>query len=93
MPTTFTGHAASPTPAPQSSDMEVPPRTKRPPDNANTQASICPTDDEAVTMKGANIPQMVNKQSLDYILRSGLAGGLAGCAVSTRLWIWFEGID
>ena len=26
-----------------------------------------------------------NKQSLDYILRSGLAGGLAGCAVSLPL--------
>lgn len=24
-----------------------------------------------------------NKQSLDYVLRTGLAGGLAGCAVST----------
>ena len=26
----------------------------------------------------------VKKQSLDYVLRSGLAGGLAGCAVSAR---------
>lgn len=25
----------------------------------------------------------VDKRSLDYVLRSGLAGGLAGCAVST----------
>lgn len=26
----------------------------------------------------------VEKQSLDYVLRSGLAGGLAGCAVSNK---------
>ena len=25
--------------------------------------------------------QQIDKQSLDYVLRSGLAGGLAGCAV------------
>ena len=28
------------------------------------------------------------KQSLDYALRSGLAGGLAGCAVSSHHWIY-----
>lgn len=29
--------------------------------------------------------KQVNKRSLDYVLRSGLAGGLAGCAVSPSL--------
>ena len=28
-------------------------------------------------------PKQLNKRSADYVLRSGLAGGLAGCAVST----------
>jgi len=42
------------------------------------EAPICPTDDEAA------IPQRKSakdKRSLDYIWRSGVAGGLAGCAV------------
>lgn len=42
----------------------------------NKDAAVCPTDDEAVTP--AAHP---NKQSVDYLWRSGLAGGLAGCAV------------
>lgn len=35
----------------------------------------------------------VQKKSLDYILRSGLAGGAAGCAVSARSckWKWKSG--
>jgi solute carrier family 25 protein 16 len=39
---------------------------------------ICPTDDESVVPK-----KKLNKQSVDYLWRSGVAGGLAGCAVST----------
>lgn len=31
---------------------------------------------------GLGGPQQMNKRSLDYVLRSGLAGGVAGCAVS-----------
>lgn len=40
--------------------------------------AVCPTDDEAV------VPRKVDKQSLDYLWRSGTAGGVAGCAVSTN---------
>lgn len=29
-----------------------------------------------------------DKRSLDYALRSGLAGGLAGCLVRTLLFLW-----
>jgi solute carrier family 25 protein 16 len=36
--------------------------------------TICPTDDEAI------IPKL-NKQSWEYIVKSGVAGGVAGCAV------------
>lgn len=43
-------------------------------------AAVCPTDDEAVTPR-----TRPNKQSVDYLWRSGLAGGLAGCAVSDTL--------
>lgn len=40
--------------------------------------AVCPTDDEAV------VPRKVDKQSLDYLWRTGTAGGVAGCAVSTN---------
>ncbi|KAB8208739.1 mitochondrial carrier domain-containing protein [Aspergillus parasiticus] len=30
-------------------------------------------------------PQQMNKRSLDYVLRSGLAGGVAGCAAKTMV--------
>lgn len=41
------------------------------------EVAICPTDDEAVVPR-----KQVDKQSFDYLWRSGTAGGLAGCAVS-----------
>jgi solute carrier family 25 protein 16 len=39
--------------------------------------AICPTDDDTIAPK----TKKPNKQSLDYVWRSGLAGGLAGSAV------------
>lgn len=33
----------------------------------------------------------VDKRSLDYVLRSGLAGGLAGCAVGS-MCLYFEAV-
>lgn len=39
--------------------------------------AICPSDHEAVVPR-----KKVDKQSFDYLWRSGTAGGLAGCAVS-----------
>jgi solute carrier family 25 protein 16 len=38
---------------------------------------LCPTDGNAIAPK-RKAPE---KRSLDYVWRSGLAGGLAGCAV------------
>lgn len=34
--------------------------------------------------KGSGTNKAVKTRSLDYVLRSGLAGGLAGCAVSGK---------
>lgn len=34
--------------------------------------------------KNGEANKAVKKRSLDYVLRSGLAGGLAGCAVSAQ---------
>ncbi|KAK3990068.1 putative mitochondrial carrier protein LEU5 [Cladorrhinum sp. PSN332] len=39
---------------------------------------VCPTDDEQVPANSAK-----NKRSVDYVWRSGVAGGLAGCAAKT----------
>jgi hypothetical protein len=41
-----------------------------------------------VEAMGTKVPKplkQTDKRSIDYILRSGLAGGLAGCAVSSCL--------
>lgn len=43
-------------------------------------AALCPTDDEAAVP--SRKPQQ-NKRSLDYVWKSGVAGGLAGCAAKT----------
>jgi hypothetical protein len=41
-----------------------------------------PGEEAAITGKGVSgSTHELDKRSLDYILRSGLAGGLAGCAV------------
>ena len=45
------------------------------------------TDDGTVTSRRVGIQRHRNKQNLDYVLRSGLCGGLAGCAVCTHLII------
>lgn len=50
---------------------------------ASTKAAT--TDDEAIRAArkdASGSVKQVDKRSLDYILRSGLAGGMAGCAVS-----------
>jgi len=43
-------------------------------------SKLCPTDDEAIIPKNATQTKF-SKQSWNYIVRSGVAGGLAGCAV------------
>ncbi|EFY98206.2 mitochondrial carrier protein LEU5 [Metarhizium robertsii ARSEF 23] len=43
---------------------------------SNRDAAVCPTDDEAITPRNRT-------RSWDYVWRSGVAGGLAGCAAKT----------
>lgn len=75
MPPALLGHAS-----PSESDTIT---TNRPRDmdvaehKSKPVPAVCPTDDDAAPKVPAK-----NKQSLDYVWRSGLAGGLAGCAVS-----------
>lgn len=52
-------------------------------------AAICPTDHEAILpsrqQQDKKIDKKIDKQSWSYVLRSGLAGGLAGCAAKTAV--------
>jgi solute carrier family 25 protein 16 len=49
------------------------------PKSPQKEPPVCPTDDEAVMPESKSKSQT---RSWDYIWRSGVAGGLAGCAVS-----------
>lgn len=62
--------------------------------NAVTTAQTNATDDGTSRTSGTSLgsrqdtrpePKEVNKRSLEYVLRSGCAGGLAGCSVSEYL--------
>ncbi|KAK4214865.1 mitochondrial carrier domain-containing protein [Rhypophila decipiens] len=45
------------------------------------EPAVCPTDDEAKFPRAET--QKQNKRSLDYLWRSGVAGGFAGCEAKT----------
>lgn len=58
--------------------LEEPPSGQRP-------LVRLPAADEvpiAVSKAGGQSEKRVDKKSLDYLIRSGVAGGLSGCAVS-----------
>ncbi|KAI9679316.1 MAG: hypothetical protein M1817_005336 [Caeruleum heppii] len=44
--------------------------------------ALCPTDQDTIPPRRQQ-KKKIDKQSLDYVLRTGLAGGLAGCAAKT----------
>ena len=66
-----------PTPLVSRVEMEVGGGDERLPTD---KAAIPNPTEPAIAASGA--VKRRNKQSLDYVLKSGLAGGLAGCAVS-----------
>lgn len=41
--------------------------------------AICPTDDDAIVPRQER--RKLDKQSWEYVTKTGIAGGLAGCAV------------
>ncbi|KAG9230137.1 mitochondrial carrier protein LEU5 [Amylocarpus encephaloides] len=71
MPSALLNHAL-PTPA----ILKDKPREM---DGRRKEVTVCPTDQEAVAPKR----QKPHKQSFDYIWRTGMAGGMAGCAAKT----------
>ena len=42
---------------------------------------VCPTDDEVIVPKPKDVRHATDRKSWEYITKSGIAGGLAGCAV------------
>lgn len=54
------------------------------------EPSICPTDEEAQFHRPADVKhgmatgtqKRLDKKSWEYVIKSGVAGGIAGCAVS-----------
>ncbi|MCJ1351170.1 MAG: hypothetical protein MMC33_001152 [Icmadophila ericetorum] len=75
MPPTFTGNAGASSGSSVSPEMEVAAGSR--------SGGQKQTQEQAMTKQIAEGQKTVYKQSLDYILRSGLAGGLAGCAAKT----------
>jgi len=79
MPPIVTSHATASIQSPQPPKMEV---TLPPIGREKGQPAICPTDDDTIAPRHTESHRKVDKRSLDYVLRTGLAGGMAGCAVS-----------
>jgi hypothetical protein len=48
----------------------------------NRDPKLCPTDAEAIVPKREGQKKQLDKQSWEYVAKSGIAGGAAGCAVS-----------
>lgn len=92
MPPALMRHASVPgvtTPSHQQrEDTDVPHAAVAP----RTEPPVCPTDDEARVPRAKAFK---DKRSLEYVWRSGVAGGLAGCAVrgSPLLSVWAEHQD
>lgn len=74
MPQAVRGHAVPH----QTMDMEVGPGEGKPQD---AKPTVQHTSDLTIVSKEAGKQRHRDKQNLDYVLKTGLAGGLAGCAV------------
>jgi len=75
------GHASSP----NSEDNNTNPMTSAL-ISPRREPAICPTDDDAILprrKKEEAQKRKVDKRSTEYIVKSGMAGGLAGCAAKT----------
>lgn len=89
MPEARAGHAASSPQPSQPSHMEHSSPTHRlleePISSTVARPGLLLADDEklAKPLEAKTQQKEVNKKSLDYVMRSGLAGGLAGCAAKT----------
>src|SRR5256885_16798092 len=81
----FGGHAAPSFPSPQPSEMgdatRGPRRRFNEPLPQTSKTGAFRSDDAGIVIRDpGNVRPELDKRSLDYILRSGLAGGGGGCA-------------
>jgi hypothetical protein len=82
MPETPGGHAATIHQSPPPPQMEASKEPSHGLPDRSPQPKGLPTDGNAIAKKDlTGRKHELDKRSLDYVLRSGLAGGLAGCAV------------
>jgi solute carrier family 25 protein 16 len=87
MPEALTGHAAT-TLQPSQPPQMAHPAPKRlldeSPPSTGGRSTLPALGDASLAVSGASRAEgrHIDKTSLDYIARSGVAGGLAGCAVS-----------
>lgn len=66
------GHATAPGQSAHAPEMGI---------SVGEERNLRRSEQETITSKAVEAQRHRNKQNLDYILKSGLAGGLAGCAV------------
>ena len=66
------GHATTSSKSAQAPEMGI---------SLGEQKIVQRSEQETITSKGVDVQRHKSKQNLDYVLKSGLAGGLAGCAV------------
>jgi len=84
MPTSIAGRHASETTQKENRPREM--MTVNEEDLAHKKPAICPADDASIVpLDARNGKRHVDKQSWEYIFKSGLAGGLAGCAAKTAV--------
>ncbi|KAL2153252.1 hypothetical protein VTH82DRAFT_4407 [Thermothelomyces myriococcoides] len=75
----MSAHASTTGVMPSHRPGEVAGVSRAPIDNPKKEPAVCPTDDEA------QVPRKTSKdkRSFDYVWKSGVAGGMAGCAAKT----------
>lgn len=87
MPEAVTGHAATISQPSQPSQMEHPAPKRLLDESVPLRAgpNLPPVGDASLAVSGASHAEgkHIKKKSWDYVVRSGVAGGLAGCAVSS----------
>lgn len=72
-----TTHLSAAAPEMEAPKEQIPKLLQEPP-----RSNGFPTDEHAIAVKDATSSKHeLEKRSLDYVLRTGLAGGMAGCAV------------
>ncbi|KAK0751124.1 mitochondrial carrier protein LEU5 [Schizothecium vesticola] len=82
MPGAILSHASMPSVTPRESRHEA--RDALPSPHRPQAPAVWPTDDEAAQHQG-KVTTAKDRKSLDYIWRSGVAGGVAGCAAKTMV--------